>query len=308
MARAGRSACLPGAPEAGASRKTFYKWVKRYREHGMEGLEDRSTRPLSSPNQISGEVEDLIVRKRKELRDAGLDHGATTIQWHHGSRQGGQHGAVGGGGASGAGAARPGRSATEEAAEVVVEALRGSSTQRALADRCHGLGHRDRRRAGVQHHRRPLEGRGPFRGSARSDHRSSVGDVLTGRGRVGTARWGPVRQRAVLLGKLRGFEVLFEANLRDAGIRPSNGRPFPPQTTGKVERFQQTLAKWLRKKDLARSIVELQQHLGAFCHVYNHERPPQGIGRAIPVDRWNASLAARPSEEPAPTQLHPAPL
>ena len=46
--------------EAGASRKTFYKWVKRYREHGMEGLEDRSTRPLSSPNQISGEVEDLI--------------------------------------------------------------------------------------------------------------------------------------------------------------------------------------------------------------------------------------------------------
>src|SRR4051812_10335481 len=68
----------------GTSRKTFYKWVARYREHGLEGLEDRSTRPHRSPGQISPEVEDEIVRLRKQLADAGLDHGATTIQWHLG--------------------------------------------------------------------------------------------------------------------------------------------------------------------------------------------------------------------------------
>jgi len=68
----------------GVSRKTFYKWVHRYRDGGVEGLEDRSTRPHRSPRQISAGVEDAIVAKRKELADAGLDHGATSIQWHLG--------------------------------------------------------------------------------------------------------------------------------------------------------------------------------------------------------------------------------
>src|SRR5437763_455471 len=68
----------------GVSRKSFYKWVGRYRSSGLEGLEDRSTRPHRSPNQIAAEVEDEIVRLRKELGEAGLDHGATTIQWHLG--------------------------------------------------------------------------------------------------------------------------------------------------------------------------------------------------------------------------------
>lgn len=68
----------------GVSRKTFYKWVNRYRDGGIEALKDRSTRPHTSPGQIEADVEDEIVRLRKELADAGLDHGATTIQWHLG--------------------------------------------------------------------------------------------------------------------------------------------------------------------------------------------------------------------------------
>lgn len=59
----------------GVSRKTFYKWVNRYREEGFAGLEDRSRRPLTSPNQTPADVEDAIVRLRKELRDGGMDHG-----------------------------------------------------------------------------------------------------------------------------------------------------------------------------------------------------------------------------------------
>ncbi len=70
----------------GVSRKTFYKWVHRFREDGLDGLVDRSTRPHRSPGQIGVEVEDEIVRLRKELADAGLDHGATTIQWHLGRK------------------------------------------------------------------------------------------------------------------------------------------------------------------------------------------------------------------------------
>jgi transposase InsO family protein len=108
-------------------------------------------------------------------------------------------------------------------------------------------------------------------------------------------------------GKLRGFEVLFEAKLRDAGVRPITGRPYHPQTTGKVERFQQTLKRWLRRQDrrrgLARNLAELQSRLDEFVDYYNHQRPHQGIGRATPLSRWQAAPAAT-AGDPIP---HPAP-
>ena len=73
--------------ESGVSRKTFYKWAARYRAGGLAGLEERSRRPLSCPARTPGVVEDAIVAVREELALAGLDHGATTIQWHLGRRR-----------------------------------------------------------------------------------------------------------------------------------------------------------------------------------------------------------------------------
>ncbi len=108
-------------------------------------------------------------------------------------------------------------------------------------------------------------------------------------------------------GKLRGFEVLFEANLRDGGIRPITGRGYHPQTTGKVERFQQTLKKWLRHRartrGLAVDLTELQARLDEFCDDYNTRRPHQGIGRVTPLSRWQASTPSTPGD-PIP---HPTP-
>jgi transposase len=70
--------------EAGVSRKTSYKWVGRFDPTDPASLLERSRRPLSSPNQTPPAVEEVVVRLRKELADAGLDHGATTIVWHLG--------------------------------------------------------------------------------------------------------------------------------------------------------------------------------------------------------------------------------
>ena len=99
-------------------------------------------------------------------------------------------------------------------------------------------------------------------------------------------------------GKLRHVEVFFEAQLRDAGVRPITSRPWHPQTAGKVERFQQTLKKWLRKRRrLAATIEELQADLDEFTRIYNTERPHQGIGRQIPIDRWRASPVAGPAQQ-----------
>ena len=68
--------------EVRLSRKSFYKYVARYRAEGLAGLEQHSRRPHSSPRATPVEIEDAIVELRKQLCDAGHDHGATTIHWH----------------------------------------------------------------------------------------------------------------------------------------------------------------------------------------------------------------------------------
>jgi transposase InsO family protein len=47
------------------SRKTGYKWLKRYREGGLSSLADQSRRPQHSPKQTPPEVEQVIVEARQ---------------------------------------------------------------------------------------------------------------------------------------------------------------------------------------------------------------------------------------------------
>lgn len=48
------------------SRKTGYKWVERYEHEGVKALEDRSRRPLHSPNTVSDEVTELLLEARRK--------------------------------------------------------------------------------------------------------------------------------------------------------------------------------------------------------------------------------------------------
>jgi putative transposase len=65
-----------------------------------------------------------------------------------------------------------------------------------------------------------------------------------------------------------------------------------------VERFRQTLKKWLRRQPLAADLAELQAQLDQFCGIYNHQRPHQGIGRVTPISRWQAATPAGPAPTP----------
>jgi NAD(P)H-dependent flavin oxidoreductase YrpB (nitropropane dioxygenase family) len=63
------------------SRQTFYKFRARFDEEGIDGLKDRSRRPLTSPGQTPAKVEDMVVRRRKQLIELGCDHGPQSIVW-----------------------------------------------------------------------------------------------------------------------------------------------------------------------------------------------------------------------------------
>lgn len=56
------------AESVGVSRATAYKWVRRYRQAGLAGLEDRSSRPRVSPRALGQDQVERVLRARSELR------------------------------------------------------------------------------------------------------------------------------------------------------------------------------------------------------------------------------------------------
>jgi putative transposase len=47
------------------ARKTVYKWQKRHRDEGVDGLRDRSRKPMSCPHQTPDSIADLLLQVRR---------------------------------------------------------------------------------------------------------------------------------------------------------------------------------------------------------------------------------------------------
>ncbi|HEX2321137.1 MAG TPA: integrase core domain-containing protein, partial [Streptosporangiaceae bacterium] len=73
-----------------------------------------------------------------------------------------------------------------------------------------------------------------------------------------------------------------------------------PQTCGKVERYHQTLKKWLARQPPAPDLPALQARLDWFTSYYNTRRPHRALNRRTPA----TAFAARPKA--APASLAPA--
>jgi hypothetical protein len=118
-------------------------------------------------------------------------------------------------------------------------------------------------------------------------------EVLSDNGKQFTGRFG----------QPRAGEVLFDRICRENGVTHLLTRPNSPTTTGKIERFHQTLRReLLDDHDPFADLEAAQEAVDAFVAEYNTARPHQALDMAVPADRFTP----RPVEADLPLRLPPA--
>ncbi|MGH8574442.1 MAG: IS481 family transposase, partial [Gammaproteobacteria bacterium] len=100
-------------------------------------------------------------------------------------------------------------------------------------------------------------------------------EVLTDNGKVFTGRFGTHKA-----------EVMFDRMCRENGISHRLTAPRSPTTTGKIERFHQSVRKEFLVDRTFSAIDVAQKELDEWVHDYNNERPHQSLEMAVPADRF----------------------
>ena len=282
------------AASYGLSRQHLHRLLKRYREGGLEALEPRARRPLTSPRRTTEAVSERIVGLRTELTARGLDAGPLTIAWHLGR----------------AGLGVPSSSTIRRvlhAAGLVVPAPRKrprSSWLRFEAALPNELWQSDFTHWRLADEREVeivswLDDHSRYLLACTALRRVSGDDVVATFVASGEAHGRPAAtltdNAAVYTARFTGGRNGFEYLLAYLGVQQKNGARGHPQTQGKIERFQQTLKRWLERQPVARSLGELQAQLDVFRRAYNELRPHRAPGRSTPA----AAYAARPKTQPA---------
>jgi transposase InsO family protein len=294
------------AARYGVDRSWVYRLKARYKAEGEAAFQPRSRRPKTSPTATAPETVQLVLTLRKQLSEAGHDASAETICWHLAHHHHvtlsratvhrilARHGEI-----TPEPNKRPKSSYIRFAAEQPNETWQSDFTHYRLA-RSDGTPGRD-----VEvitwlddHSRCALHVSAHHRITARivldtfqqtADLHGYPASTLTDNGMVYTVRFAG--------GK--GGRTLLEHELRRLNIVQKNSRPNHPTTCGKVERFQQTLKKWLRTQpDQPTTIPELQTLLDRFRTEYNTLRPHRSLEhRATPAtgSAPTSSTASAPS-------------
>ena len=283
------------AAQSGISRGHLHRLLRRYRDAGIDGLEPRSRRPRTSPGRTPDALRDRITALRVDLVARGLDAGPATIGWHL-EREGlpvpststirrilGAAGLV-----VPEPHKRPRSSPIRFEAAAPNEVWQSDFTHWHLAD-----GSEVEIISWLDDHSRYLLACTAFR-------RVSGDDVVATFTAAGDAHGWPAAtltdNGAVYTSRFTGGRNGFEYLLAYLGIRQKNGAPGHPQTQGKIERFHQTLKRWLGQRPAEIGLAELQTQLDAFRLAYNEQRPHRAVGRATPGEAYRATPKALPSD------------
>src|SRR5258708_17351868 len=286
----------------GISKSWIYALLARFREGGYEALTPRSRRPRSCSHAVNAEVQAAIVRLRHELHDAGHDAGAATIAHHLRLtatavpsvatiwRTLVRHGLV-----TPQPQKRPRSSFIRFEAALPNEMWQADTTHWRLHD-----GTDVEILNVLDDHSRLLVAADTFLTTKAAD---VVETFHAAAERHGYPAALLTDNGAVFTGKSRNGKVLLETELDRLGIVAKHSTPYHPQTCGKVERFHQTLKRYLAKQSPAATLAHLQLQLDGFRAYYNHHRPHRALQARTPLVAFHAPLHARPAAPAPPTHF-----
>lgn len=286
----------------GVSRKTIYKFLKRYAEEGEDGLKNRSRRPRSSPRKSSAPVEKAVL----EVRDAHQPWGGRKIRKF-----------LEGTGVAGV-----------PSASTITAILRRNGR----LDDAQSTKHSPCRRFEME---RPnelwqMDFKGHFQvGSGRCHPLTVLDDcsrfALCLRGcldqRTQTVRSALVEtfrryglpERILCdnagpwAGAGKSAYTRLSAWLMRLDVGMIHGRPCHPQTQGKEERFHGTLVAEVLRYEGFLTMARCQQRLDEWRDVYNLQRPHEALSDATPASRYVVSVREYPEVLP-PIEYGPGDL
>jgi transposase InsO family protein len=281
------------AAEMGISSATAWKWWRRFRLEGDPGLWDRSSRPRRSPHQTPRPLERRVVQLRRArklgpARIAGiLEMPASTV--HRVLVRAGLNRLAWMDRPTGQRIRRYEKTRPGELVHVDVKKLGRIPS---------GGGWRTHGRAATRQGREARAVGYAYVHAAVDDYsRVAYCEVLADeRADTSIGFWSRANQwfaqhgvtvERVLTDNGACYKRRFSEALDELGIRHSRTRPYRPQTNGKVERFNRTLAdNWAYVRPYC-SEAERIAALDTWLHTYNHHRTHTAIGGQPPISRIN---------------------
>lgn len=283
----------------GISRSWLYRLLERYHDGGYAALAPRSRRPRTSPGRTSLDLEAAVVGLRAELAEAGHDCGPATIAHHLARRSTAvpsvatiwrilrRHELI-----TPQPHKRPRSSFIRFEAALPNELWQADTTHWRLAD-----GSDVEILDLIDDHSRLLLAADAFR-------TVKGGDVVRTFLAAAEAHGAPVAlltdNGAVFTGGPRRGKIRLETELERLGVVAKHSTPNHPQTCGKVERFHQTLKRYLARQPPADSLAMLQLQLDGYRSYYNAERPHRALRGRTPLQAFDGRLKARPVVDRSP--------
>lgn len=291
--------------ELKVSRKTFYKYVKRFRAAGVDGFYPDSRRPATSPNRLPATWEEVLIRLRKQEAEAGWDYGADAVLMRLE-----EHPEL----------CPDDRPLPSRATVNRVFAAYGQLTK---------VPQRRPRRVVRRFQRDRVNELWQFDGF---DYVLADGTEVTvlqltddcsradlaldaARSENGTDVWATFCRAATryglpaalltdnghaFSGRRRGWTSAFEHHLQALGVRALTSRVGHPQTCGKNERAHQRVQKWLDRRPPARDLADLQALLDEYREAYNQRRN-RVLDKLTPHQRFDLGPITGPDGPLQPT-------
>ena len=276
------------AQAMGVSLTTVKKWLRRFRDEGLQGLQDRSSRPQRSPRRLSTGLAERVVALRLKrrtgryiARQLGLSAASVSrilrrvrlSRWRELEP-------------------RPPANRYERAepGELIHLDIKKLGRIKGLGHRITGLHSRFLRNRGIGwdfvHVAIDDASRIALADVAPDEHGHTATSLF--RATVDHYRRRGIRVQRVMTDNGPAYRSrAFRSACHELGIRHLRTKPYTPRTNGKAERFIQTALREWAYATAYRTSAQRTQALKTWIHHYNWHRPHSALDFRPPISRLN---------------------